>query len=384
MERVESSHHVFERHSIDGLGERELDRNRGRASITVTSGGQLSGAATFTIKPASSVSLPTVAASNVSNTNGIVNGACVQPPNVTNFTPSSAQVWLYFAVSGANIGDSVVMNFIRPDGVVNVSIPSTDQFTSSCFSYEMPISGTSAATFLGTWTIQVLWNNTQLLSLNFTISTSGTSSGNYFVPVAPCRVVDTRNAAGSFGGPSIGGGSFRNFAIPNGPCSVPPSATAYSLNVTVVPHGVLGYLTIWPAGQSQPGVSTLNSLDGRIKANAAIVPAGSNGGVSVFVTDTTDVILDLNGYFVPSSTAGSLALYPLSPCRIADTRNPAGPFGGPSFSANSSRTFPIPSSSCAVHPAPQPIRSTSPPSPPGRWDSSPLGRPASRNRWSPR
>ena len=58
-------------------------------------------------------------------------------------------------------------------------------------------------------------------------------------------------------------------------CGVPATAAAYSLNVTVVPSGSLGYLTIWPTGESQPVVSTLNSPDGRMKANAAIVPAGA-------------------------------------------------------------------------------------------------------------
>jgi hypothetical protein len=29
------------------------------------------------------------------------------------------------------------------------------------------------------------------------------------------------------------------------------------------------------------------------------VQAGSNGSVSVFVTDPTDVVLDINGYFAP-------------------------------------------------------------------------------------
>ena len=67
----------------------------------------------------------------------------------------------------------------------------------------------------------------------------------------------------------------------------------------------LAYLTIWPAGQSQPLVSTLNSLDGSIVANAAIVPAGALGGaVSVFVTDDTDVIIDINGYFAPAGSPG--------------------------------------------------------------------------------
>ncbi len=69
-------------------------------------------------------------------------------------------------------------------------------------------------------------------------------------------------------------------------------------------------LTIWPHGQSQPTVSTMNSLDGRVKANAAIVPAGMDGGVSVYVTDTTNVVLDIDGYFIPA-TDSALAFYPL-------------------------------------------------------------------------
>jgi len=133
-----------------------------------------------------------------------------------------------------------------------------------------------------------------------------------FVPVTPCRVFDTRNPAGPFGGPSIAAGTARSFAVPNSACGIPASALAYSVNVTVVPPGPLGYLTVWPAGLPQPGVSTMNS-DGRIKANSAMVPAGTGGAVSVYATDLTDVVLDIGGYFVSSATAGSLAYYPVTP-----------------------------------------------------------------------
>ena len=114
------------------------------------------------------------------------------------------------------------------------------------------------------------------------------------------------------------------------------------MNVSVVPNGYLGYLTVWPAGQTRPVVSTLNSLDGRIKANAAIVPAGSNGQVSVYATDTTNVILDVNGYFAPGS-GSTLAFYPLPPCRVADTRHSGYPQGlGPPFlTGGQQRDFPI-------------------------------------------
>jgi len=36
-----------------------------------------------------------------------------------------------------------------------------------------------------------------------------------------------------------------------------------------------------------------------VVANAAIVPAGTDGAISVFVTNQTHVILDINGYFAP-------------------------------------------------------------------------------------
>ncbi len=71
------------------------------------------------------------------------------------------------------------------------------------------------------------------------------------------------------------------------------------MNVTVVPQGYLGYLSIWPTGAARPTVSTLNSWDGSIVANAAIVPASADGSISVYVTDRTHVILDVNGYFAP-------------------------------------------------------------------------------------
>ena len=77
-------------------------------------------------------------------------------------------------------------------------------------------------------------------------------------------------------------------------------------------------------------VSTLNSLDGRIKANAAIVPAGHrSGSVSVYVTDTTNVVLDIDGYFRSPVGPSTLQFYPLTPCRVLDTRKPNGRLGGP-------------------------------------------------------
>jgi M6 family metalloprotease-like protein/uncharacterized repeat protein (TIGR01451 family) len=168
------------------------------------------------------------------------------------------------------------------------------------------------------------------------------------ITVSPCRVIDTRLPTGPLGGPSLAGGGARSIPVPASNCGIPAAAVAYSLNITVVPKsGSLGYLTVWPAGQPQPNVSTINSPDGSILANAAIVPAGGGGAISAFATDSADLIIDINGYFRPPS-ANSLQFFPLTPCRVLDTRNTTGTFGGPAIPGTGSRSFPFPSSSCNI------------------------------------
>ena len=201
----------------------------------------------------------------------------------------------------------------------------------------------------------LLQSNGVFYGTTFSGGTSGAGSvyslspGQYLVPVTPCRLVDTRGPDGPFGGPAIPGNTARSFNLPqNTNCNIPVSAAAYSLNVTVVPHGTLGYLTIWPTGQNQPQVSTMNSPDGRVKANAAIVPAGLGGPISVYVTDTTDVVLDIDGYFATTGTQ-TLQFYPLTPCRVVDTRTgsqqPQG-LGPPRLHDMETRPLPILTSPC--------------------------------------
>ena len=163
-----------------------------------------------------------------------------------------------------------------------------------------------------------------------------------FVTITPCRLVDTRQ-----GGGSIQGATFEVFDLPQlsqtKGCGDLSSAMTYSLNVTLIPSsGPVSYLTIWPAGRTQPLVSTMNSLDGRTKANAAIVPAGASGAVNVFVTNTADVVLDIDGYFAPPS-GRTLQFYPLTPCRVADTRKSTYPqgLGTPHLSQGVARDFPV-------------------------------------------
>ncbi len=166
-------------------------------------------------------------------------------------------------------------------------------------------------------------------------------SGSQFSSVTPCRLIDTRNT-----GNPIQGGTSQNFIIPQlGGCNVPTAASAYSLNVTVVPHGSLGYITVWPAGLAQPLISTTNARDGRTKASAVIVQAGTGDAVSIYASNTTDVILDINGYFgAPGSQ--TYQFYPMTPCRVIDTRNANSELGGPPLVGGQPRNFAVLTSSC--------------------------------------
>ena len=134
-----------------------------------------------------------------------------------------------------------------------------------------------------------------------------------FVAITPCRIADTRDGAypSGYGPPQlVGGGAARTFVIPSGPCpGIPTTAGAFSLNFTVVAPGGTppgGYLSVWPAGSPQPVVSTLNYTSGSILANAAIVPAGTGGGINLFVNFSTDLIIDINGYYAGTGLVTSV------------------------------------------------------------------------------
>ena len=185
-----------------------------------------------------------------------------------------------------------------------------------------------------------------ILDINGYFTSSGQSRFQ-FIPLTPCRVIDTRGPVGDLGGPYLQGGRnngmFRNFPVRDSSCIPSGAIAAYSMNFTVAPHTSghpLSYLTVWPQGTDQPTVSTLNNPTGTVVANAAIVPAGDNGGISVFAYDDTDMIADINGYFAPPGEGG-FSFYPAPPCRVVDTRDNHGqPFRG-------TRTVNVVASPCA-------------------------------------
>jgi hypothetical protein len=123
-----------------------------------------------------------------------------------------------------------------------------------------------------------------------------------FIAVTPCRLMDTRAGSGktgSFGGPSLVSGQARKLLIQNSDCGI-PGAAAYSLNFAVVaPSGAgVGYVAAWPDDQQWPGTVVVNADQGGVVDNSAIIAAGADGGIQVMSRDNTDLVIDINGYFV--------------------------------------------------------------------------------------
>jgi hypothetical protein len=110
---------------------------------------------------------------------------------------------------------------------------------------------------------------------------------------APCRVMDTR-------GVGSGQGFNGELTVPvaNSSCVQPANAQAYVFNATVGPSAPLGLLTLWPDGQQQPQVSTLNAIDGMVTSNMAIVGT-TDGSIDAYANALTQLILDISSYFAP-------------------------------------------------------------------------------------
>lgn len=186
---------------------------------------------------------------------------------------------------------------------------------------------TSASSCPGSGSCSVTLNSNVVITARF-------APGLYYRPITQCRVVDTYFST------NLSAGETRSFPLQSGSCIIPPTAKAYVLNVQARPvSSGLGYVTIWPSGQPQPVTSIFNLLaDGRPRTSAAVVPVGSGGGVNVFTTHATRLIIEISGVFEESSAF--LEFHPITPCRIADTRNSSGPdAAAPKLAAGSTRNF---------------------------------------------
>jgi hypothetical protein len=120
-----------------------------------------------------------------------------------------------------------------------------------------------------------------------------------FYTLTPCRVIDTRRAAGPLGGPALSAAGSRT-VVAAASCGIPSDARSVSANVTVTSPTSNGYLTVYPGGQSTPLASTVNYRAGQTRANNAILTLGSSGDLVVYTgqaSGSVHFVVDVTGYF---------------------------------------------------------------------------------------
>jgi hypothetical protein len=125
-----------------------------------------------------------------------------------------------------------------------------------------------------------------------------TTCRSSFYTLTPCRVIDTRNPTGPYGGPALAANADRTFVL-IGQCAIPSSAKAVSINVTITQPTALGDLRLYPGG-ALPLVSAINYRARQTRANNAIITLGTAGDIAAHcdqASGSVHFILDVNGYF---------------------------------------------------------------------------------------
>jgi hypothetical protein len=121
-----------------------------------------------------------------------------------------------------------------------------------------------------------------------------------FHTLVPCRLIDTRLAAGPHGGPALPPGADR-VVVAAGRCGIPSSAGALSLNVTAVTPATVGNLRLFPGDGVAPEASSLNFTPGQTRANNAVVMLASSGSGTLAIRNSSaadvHVVIDVSGYF---------------------------------------------------------------------------------------
>jgi len=138
-----------------------------------------------------------------------------------------------------------------------------------------------------------------------------------FFAVAPARALDTRTN----GSRLAAGGTETELTLQGqtvGGLLIPADVTSVALNVTAVNPSIEGYVTAYPSGVARPNATNLTYKAGKNVPNAVTARVGTGGKVRFFSSASTDLIVDVVGYYRPGTGARYVPLP--SPRRDLDTR----------------------------------------------------------------
>jgi Pectinesterase len=163
------------------------------------------------------------------------------------------------------------------------------------------------------------------------VGAAGNGTPSVFVPIVPCRLADTRPGASNVGtrNSPAGPAETLQFVVwgSNGNCAIPNTATGIATNVTAVGPTADSYLTVFPADANpRPTSSNLNvTSTSPPTPNQVTVALSATGAIAVYNNGgTVDVIVDIVGYYIPSTGSGTGPAGPQGP---TGPQGPVGPSG---------------------------------------------------------
>ncbi|MEU8762392.1 hypothetical protein [Streptomyces sp. NPDC048659] len=146
-------------------------------------------------------------------------------------------------------------------------------------------------------------------------------TGSRYEPVAPARVMDTRDGTG-VAKAKVGADKTVSLTVA-GSGGVPAAGvTAVVLNVTATNPTASTFVSVYPYGTARTSASNLNVVAGQTVPNLVVVPV-KDGKVTFYNRNgSVDLLADVAGYFT-SGTFGSL-YEAVAPTRVMDTRSGTG------------------------------------------------------------
>jgi 6-phosphogluconolactonase (cycloisomerase 2 family) len=211
--------------------------------------------------------------------------------------------WKYYWIDVSGGSSNLIVDLYNLSADFDLYVRFGDKPTSGSYDCRPYAGGLAAeqcsfpAPAAGRWWIGV--NNWEVGSMTYTVRAKWSApvfSGDLsFYTVPPCRVFDSRNNS------ALASNETRQIQI-TGVCSIPSSARAVSLNLTVTQPSSGGFLALWPSGVAV-NTSSINFLAGETRANNAILALAATGQgtlsaqPSLQSNGTAHLVLDVNGYF---------------------------------------------------------------------------------------
>ncbi len=172
-------------------------------------------------------------------------------------------------------------------------------------------------------------------------SAASSPTPSAFVPITPCRLIDTRpdTQVGPRATPIAAQETYTaTVRGANGACDIPTTATGVSMNVAIVNPTGNSFLTLFPADASNPGTANLNWVAGQAPTpNAVTAALSTDGKLAIFnYAGTVDIAADIVGYYTPGGGAqgpkGDTG--PTGPTGAAGATGARGPAGRPNRISN--------------------------------------------------